>query len=308
MSTSASSTPFDLRDSMTAPAGASLHQLQFSQGSLQDFVDCRRKFYLRHILRLAWPAIPAEPASENERLVDLGERFHRLVQQFYLGLPVERLRPDQQDGDLCTWWANFEHSLVRSPQPGEAGVDLSVTHNPEVSLAAALDGFALLARYDLLVTMPDGRLVIYDWKTSRVRPRHVSLGARLQTRLYPYLLVRAGAHLNGGRSPEPDQVEMVYWFAAFPDQAERFPYTAAQYSRDEHYLLTLLAEVRRADSLHDFPITLQEDRCRFCVYRSLCDRGQRAGDIERMEVGEELESNTTTAADLDFEQVTEIAF
>jgi CRISPR/Cas system-associated exonuclease Cas4 (RecB family) len=298
---------------MTAPAGALLHQLQFSQGSLQDFVDCRRKFYLRHILRLAWPTIPAEPANENERLTDLGKRFHRLVQQFFLGLPVERLRPDQQDGELCAWWANFERSLALSPPPEEAGIGPGMKHNPEVSLAAPLDGFILLARYDLLITMPGsetphGRMVIYDWKTSRTRPRRVTLGARLQTRLYPYLLVRAGAYLNGGRIPEPDQVEMVYWFAAFPDQPERFPYTSEQYSRDEHYLSTLLSEVQRADSLHDFPVALQEDGCRFCVYRSLCNRGQRAGDIGWMEEGEDVEVSVPPTTVLDFEQAIEIAY
>ncbi len=33
---------------------------QFSQSSLQDYVDCPWRFYLRYIRQLAWPAIVAE--------------------------------------------------------------------------------------------------------------------------------------------------------------------------------------------------------------------------------------------------------
>ena len=36
----------------------------FSQGSLQDYVDCPRRFQLRYMMKLAWPAVEAEPAVE----------------------------------------------------------------------------------------------------------------------------------------------------------------------------------------------------------------------------------------------------
>jgi hypothetical protein len=40
---------------------------QFSQGSLQDYVDCRRRFQLRYLDQLAWPAVEAEPLLEHEQ-------------------------------------------------------------------------------------------------------------------------------------------------------------------------------------------------------------------------------------------------
>ena len=64
---------------------------QFSQGSLQDYVDCPQRFRLRHLLRLAWPAPPAEPLSLYEQHAQDGEAFHRLVHQHILGLPAGRL-------------------------------------------------------------------------------------------------------------------------------------------------------------------------------------------------------------------------
>ena len=39
---------------------------QFSQNSLQDYVDCPRRFQLRYLLRQPWPAVESEPLSEYE--------------------------------------------------------------------------------------------------------------------------------------------------------------------------------------------------------------------------------------------------
>ena len=64
---------------------------QFSQGSLQDFVYCRRRFQLRYLMQLAWPAVAAEPADEHDIQLRQGEAFHHLVHQHMLGLPIEQL-------------------------------------------------------------------------------------------------------------------------------------------------------------------------------------------------------------------------
>ena len=38
----------------------------FSQSSLQDYVDCARRFELRYIDELRWPAVVAEPSETHE--------------------------------------------------------------------------------------------------------------------------------------------------------------------------------------------------------------------------------------------------
>ena len=63
----------------------------FNQASLQDAVECRRRFQLRYLLELAWPAPVAEPADEHEAHIRSGEAFHRLIHQHQVGLPAERL-------------------------------------------------------------------------------------------------------------------------------------------------------------------------------------------------------------------------
>ena len=275
---------------------------QFSQGSLQDFVDCRRRFYLRSLIRLQWPAAQSEPMLEHERYLQQGSDFHRLAQQALLGLPVERLAASVSGDDLERWWERFVeylHQLTRA-EPG-SGWQLY----PEISLTAPLDGYRLIGKYDLIAVHPQGRLCIYDWKTSRQRSKRQTLEKRLQTRLYPYLLTRAGAFLNAGAPIQPEQVEMVYWFAEHPQQPERFVYSSAAYQADEAYLTSLIETVQRLDET-DFTLTDNERLCAYCVYRSLCNRGVAAGDLAAFDA--ESDHDAPPSIDLDFEQIAEIDY
>ena len=271
---------------------------QFSQGSLQDYVDCPRRFQLRYVQRQAWPAVEVEPALENERYLQQGAAFHRLVHQHLLGVPVGRLSATVQDDDLRRWWRSY---LESGP------VDLPETRHPEVVLSAPLAGYRLLAQLDLVAIEPGRRAVIVDWKTSRRRPQRRWLADRLQTKVYPFLLVQAGAQLNGGQPLRPEQVGMVYWFADFPAEPERFVYEMARYEADRAYLESLIGEI--VDVLGrggDLPLTAQERRCRYCVYRSLCQRGVGAGRLDEHE--DELAAEEGLDLAIDFEQIGEIEY
>jgi hypothetical protein len=279
---------------------------QFSQGSLQDFVDCRRRFQLRYLLRLAWPAVESEPVLENERFLQQGLAFHHLVQQHLLGVPPDRLETLIHEQDLELWWHNYLQSVPGLfPVGSAAAMPPEVQIHPEISLTAPLAGYRLVAKYDLVVLTGQGQALIFDWKTARRRPPRDRLAARLQTRLYPYLLVRAGAHLNQGAALQPEQVEMLYWFANFPDQPERFPYSAASFQADEAYLSSLIETIQRLPD-SEFHLTDDERRCAYCVYRSLCDRGVRAGPLAAQE--DELPPGELPLPDIDFEQIAEIAY
>jgi RecB family exonuclease len=275
---------------------------QLSQASMQDFADCRRRFLLRHIWRLAWPAIQTEPAHEHEHYLQQGAAFHRYAQQFFLGIPAERLAATIKDPQLMDWWANFsqlagelkEHQLVD-------GWKLL----PETSISATLAGVRMVAKYDLVAATPQGRLLIYDWKTSHAQPRRQWLDKRLQTRVYPYLLTRVGQHLNDHQPVQPEQVEMVYWFTNHPAQSVNFPYSTAAYQEDEAYLRGMIETILRSDE-SEFHLTADESRCAFCTYRSLCDRGISAGSLSDLQ--REFEDEDEDEINLDFEQIAEIEF
>jgi hypothetical protein len=173
-------------------------------------------------------------------------------------------------------------------------------------------------KYDLLALLPDGRLFIYDWKTSRARTRRSTLANRMQTRLYRYLLTTLGTSLS--KQPiQPEQICMGYWFASFPDEPEIFPYTAQQFEADRTFLqqtiqmiCSLVENDRSEKPGGDFPMTTHEKSCAYCVYRSLCERGVEAGDTSDLILEEvlALEQGETILSGLDFslEQIAEIEY
>lgn len=243
---------------------------QFSQSSLQDYLDCPRRFQLRYIFEQPWPAVESEPLLEHERYAALGRRFHQLIEQHIAGLPVETLTASIADADLARWWRNY----LNTP-PADA-LSLPV-RRAEAVLSTPIAGHRLVARYDLLALDPGRRAVIVDWKTERKRPTRAQLLERMQTRVYRYILVEAGQIFNPPNGPalEPAQVEMIYWFAEFPAEPEILTYDATQHAADSQYLADLIAEIARRSETA-FPLTANARHCRFCVYRSLCDRGVTA--------------------------------
>ncbi len=264
----------------------------FSQSSLQDYFDCARRFQLRYIEKLSYPAIEAEPALENESRIEQGQFFHRLAQQHFLGLPPEKLARLATSPDLTRWWDNFIRAF---PHPAALGAG-----SPEVALSAPMGNHRLLAKYDL-IAIKDGRATIYDWKTYHKRPKNEWMAIRMQTRVYRYLLAVAGTSLNGGESIQPENIEMIYWYTDYPDDPAVFKYDTAQFKRDGDALEKLIGDI---EGRAEFEKTDDEKKCAYCTYRSYCARGAQAGDWHDAEA----EAEALETFDINFEQVAEIAF
>ncbi len=269
---------------------------RFTQQSLQDYVDCPRRFQLRYVLRQPWPAFPVDPPNAYRDHLQRGADFHRMAHQYALGLNSERLAETIQDPMLASWWQTFVDKPV---------ADLPDTvRRPETLLGAPLAGYRLAAKYDLLAADPGERFVVVDWKTVLRRPHRSTLARRLQTRVYRYLAVESGAAYNDAQPPRPEQVEMVYWFAAAAGATERFQYDAAQHRADKLYLVSLIGQIVALVS-DTWPLSPDDRQCRWCNYRSLCERDVTAGALTEVDV--DLERDQSDLA-LDLEQIAEIEF
>jgi hypothetical protein len=271
-------------------------EFQFNQSNMQDYIDCNRRFELRYIDRRRWPALKSEPVLEQERHMLQGHRFHQMAHQSILNIPADTSQLSVSDPELAQWWENFVHANLLSTLPEQ--------HYPEHTLTSNLAGFRITAKYDLLAIDPGKCVVIMDWKTGR-RPKPGKLRERLQSRLYPFLLVEAGKYLNGGIPIRPEQVQMIYWFTSFPDNPIVYEYDYGTYLADRAYLEGLILEICSHQS-GQFMLADEERTCLFCVYRSLCNRGVKAGEWDAM--GDEFDDETGTIIDLDFNQIGEIAF
>ncbi|MGJ3238991.1 MAG: PD-(D/E)XK nuclease family protein [Anaerolineae bacterium] len=265
----------------------------FSQSSLQDFVDCRRRFELKYILRQHYPAPQVDEILTFEARMAQGEQFHRLVHQHLIGIPPTLLQAVPMDPEVAGWFALYlEWGLEGVP----------ARRYPEKTLSIPIGDHHLLAKIDLLVL--GDRVQIIDWKTSRQIPQAEALEDRLQTRVYRYVVARGGAYLNEGKSISPEQIEVIYWYAAHEGAIRHLAYTQAQYDADHVYFTQLLDDIQGSLS---FPLTDDLRQCKFCTYRSLCDRGTVAGSLEEWDASD-LDDLLTDDFEIDFDQIAEIEF
>jgi hypothetical protein len=303
----------------------------FSQSSLQAYEDCARRFWLSYVEQLPWPAIEASPVQEHEQLVRLGSRFHLLIQRAEVGLDPDLLatglEPPLDDwfnaylrhrpADLPTQFVEAERVLTipfpnfgfSIPDFGESSPHTEI-QNPKSKIQ---NPFRLAAKYDLIAADADGRVVIIDWKSTRQRTDPATLRRRLQTLVYPYVLVEAGARLPWG-PVEPEQVEMRYWFTSAPAQPVVFRYDRAQHEATHNRLHALLEQILAGAVEADFPMTPDTDVnrkrfCRFCVYRSRCNRGITAGDVTEVGDPEDFFAvDLKSALEFTLDDLTELAF
>ncbi len=235
--------------------------------------------------------------------MQLGSDFHRLAHQHALGLPARFLTDSARHNlELAAMWQNYlQHRPAELAHP-----DAQLF--PETTLATTVGGYRLAAKYDLLACLPGNspRILIIDWKTNLRRPPSHVLRARAQTRVYPFVLatlVSSGQWPSAGEQQAAvfsEQITFQYFFTTAPTKPEIIPYSQQQFAADQHYLTDLIQEITAAE---DFPLTANKRACRFCVYRSFCDRGDAAGDVDEFEDDLLLDD-----FDLDWEQVAEIAY
>lgn len=276
---------------------------QFTQSNLQDFLTCQRRFELRYLRQMTWPAVESAPIHEAERRMQRGSDFHRLIHQHLLGLPAAELTEAANEiagltnaPELVMMWQNY---LTHRPaELAQSGLRLY----PEITLSAIINDHRLVAKYDLIAFLPGEapQVLILDWKTSSRRPDSQRLRNRVQSRVYPFVLVKAGATLNDNQPLNPASITMIYWFAAQPTQPEVISYDKTRFTQDQAYLSELIQEITTTS---DFPLTNDQKACRYCVYRSYCDRGQTAGSLD--EIDDDLELDELA---LDWEQISEIAY
>jgi len=98
---------------------------------------------------------------------------------------------------------------------------------------------------------------------------------------------------------------MIYWFTASPDAPVVLPYDQSGNEKDHAYFLNLVEEIQ-ARSEENFTRTQDSKKCRYCIYRSHCDRGVEAGDFDSYDdFNEALDESDL---DIDFESIPEIEF
>ncbi len=268
----------------------------FSANCLQTYLNCPRRYELKYPHKQSWPAAISEPILEFERHLQLGSRFHQLAFQYLNGIPENDLVKTINDSDLNTWFQNLLSFLKT------INMQLSFA---ELAVKVPVGAYQAVAVFDLLAVTPDMNLLILDWKSAKRIPRKDQLAERIQTMLYPFAAFESVQSTVPGFEIEAENLQMSYLFVRHNhDNLITFEYNQNFHEQNRKLLENLIMEIS-AKETGAFECTTETRRCKYCNYRSLCERGVRAGDFRQEDEEPDLDQ---IIQNLDFETQDEIAF
>ena len=245
--------------------------MQLNQTSLQDFLDCPRRFELGFLNDTLWPAAHSSPLASYERLTEIGTQFHQLCQQLFIGIEPGLLTSAISDSDLLRLWQSFL-PYGQTLQP--------YTIASEQILRIPYQDHYLLAKYDLIVQISSNDYLIIDWKTSTKKPSRTTLANRVQTYLYPFIFQQAGNELFNVDEILPATIKIQYWYPLSDVHEEIFPYSDALHLDSSMTISDLIEQIEDfVSSSKQFPLTEDHSHCKYCIFRSFCERGTETNQI-----------------------------
>jgi hypothetical protein len=236
--------------------------VRLSQTQLNTLEYCPRQFQYFYHDQLGMPT----SAIQQERL-QWGQRFHLLMQQQELGLPIAALATADAPLQQCI-------QAFREAAPHLFQRDRHSLRYSEHRRSLEFENYLLTVVYDLLI-LQRNQAEILDWKTYPRPQTPQRLAQNWQTRLYCFVLAETTDY-------RPDQIAMTYWFVQAESdrqtpakpQSLKFEYSAAAHEQNRHRLQQLLQELSEWLQIGDrFPqIEEAEGRCQTCPFVMRCQR------------------------------------
>ncbi len=261
--------------------------MRLSQGQLNLLERCPRQFQHTYLEQLASPANP-----EHQERQTWGSRFHLLMQQRELGLPIASLV--QEDAQLQRWMTAFASAAPDILTPLN-----SQFRESEHCRTLQVEDYLLTVIYDLLIA-DERSAQILDWKTYPKPQNRRWLEQNWQTLLYLYVLAETSDYL-------PEQISMTYWFVqSEAPQSIKLTYNNTQHQKTEQKLHQLLKQLtywlQRYEQGELFPQVAEGNKCDSCQFAVRCDRNTCDKDSVLSE-----SATTSTNELLDLATIQEVA-
>lgn len=234
--------------------------IPISQGQLNLLETCPRKFQHVYFDQLAVPV-----SIEQQERLSWGSRFHLVMQQRELGLPVESLV--EGDAQLQHWVNALVDAAtdVLTPQP-------HTFRDAEHCRTLNFQGYLLTVIYDLLIE-DENTAQILDWKTYPQPKDRMRLAKDWQTRLYMFVFAETSDYV-------PEQISMNYWFVKSQPcpKSLKFSYSEAQHEKTREDLSKLLHQL--TESLQRYQengipfsqVASSKGLCGDCTFGVRCQR------------------------------------
>jgi hypothetical protein len=232
---------------------------RLSQGHLNLLAACPRKFQHTYLEKLTTPTDP-----QQEEYQTLGSRFHLLMQQQEMGLPINKFL--QADTQLQSWMTAFSNV---APEILTPEINSQTFRDSEHYRTLQIQDYLLTVIYDLLIA-DNEKAAIFDWKTYPQPPDKRYLAKNWQTRLYMYVLAETSEYL-------PKNISMTYWFVQSKDQPKniQFKYDTRKHKQTEQELKQILSNLTKwLEEYHQNQPFPQEPAvkksCEYCQYAVRC--------------------------------------
>lgn len=186
------------------------HQ-SLSQTHLTLFETCPPFFQKKYLEKIS-----TLPNLNQEEKSEWGKKFHLLMQQYNLGLPIHDFIYDDRS------FLQSLEALIAETKDIWTSKNI-LLREAEYKLQLKFNNYLFTVIYDLLILYSD-RAIIYDWKTYLQPENKQKLQNNWQTKLYLYALAEKTNY-------QPSQLSMIYWFVKLPQKPQS---VTIQYSDTMH--------------------------------------------------------------------------
>ncbi|MCK8827364.1 PD-(D/E)XK nuclease family protein [Natroniella acetigena] len=263
---------------------AKLKELYFSKSALATYEQCPLRFRRRYLDGLYWGR-DWGMEQEERTVIEQGILFHDLANRYYRQgkmLVDKELLTDQ----MVEWL----ESLINYRPYLEGGTFL-----PEQEFRINQAGLRILAKFDLLYITPEGKAIIYEWKTSPKPTKQLYRRKAIQTKVYRYVLCKAGGSYSPTGCWKPEDIQMIYWNPRFKKE-QVISYTEEQFKDDQELLIS---KIKQIEETKEFIATSDQEICARCEYSPVC-HGEPAIELEVEEEDLDL--------DFDWESIDQFQF
>lgn len=241
--------------------------LRLSQGLLSLLETCPRKFQYSILEQLAPP-----PDKNQQNSLDWGNRFHLLMQQAQLQLPLTALLSGQDSMRQAFEALHQANPQLLAPHP-------EARYDSEHLRSLSFGEHSFSAIYDLLISEPE-QAQILDWKTYPKPVKTKLLTEHWQTKLYCFVLAETSHY-------PPEQISMTYWFVRgkdndSPPESLRISYSQNQHEKVAEELQELITQLnrwlkhyRQGNALPQ--VLINQGKCDRCNFLKRC-RGKQTED------------------------------
>ncbi|MHC1683795.1 MAG: PD-(D/E)XK nuclease family protein [Clostridiaceae bacterium] len=224
----------------------------YSQNSLNTYIQCPFKFFLKYKKSLSWKK-DDDSDKEYFNSLESGLNFHMICERYYSNLPTGV----GEGSEFYTWLER-----VKEVVPIEDGV----RYLPEFEIRYNFENFILFSKLDLLKVSSD-KIEIYDWKTENRILTYEKARNRLQTIIYLFI-IGENAKLVYDEEIELDSITMNYYQPNLDAEPIVIRYNQEKHLENKAYIKGILSKI---NDLDEQTMVKNHKHCKICEFNYYCN-------------------------------------